>query len=619
MFKSLRTSTKLFLLCSVFVGALLVATYGLVAEKQIAIQFVRKELVGVQRLDVLRRTYAFILTKELASPGIEDMDSGGARGTVAAIDAGAESPLDTAEFERALSEALAKLSTATDGEQKQALLVSALAAARKLASRIGDDSNLPLDPDLDSYYVQDILVLKMPPLLAQIGELQSQLRRRSIVHSPSDHAVVRALALDGMIQSNLEAIANNLIASYRGVQGAEVRQATQAEFDAMESTTNSYLETAKAMLAGTSSAADLDRSYTAVVKSAMEAWSVSQAELTRLLNMRLSKLLDKLRRSLVLNGLLATFSVAFAIMTGRHIVRPLLKLERLADEVGQTKDYRLRTDYESGDEIGRLAGAFNAMLAELAAAREREAADAGRAAAVQAELARIARITTMGEMAASIAHEINQPLAAIVNNANASLRWLGRQPPKVERACSVLKRVVDDGERASQVIRSIRGMLQKSSEDGVLLDVNELVREVTTLARANMRYHGIAVRTDLSDELPRVLAVRVQLQQVLLNLIANAVEAMTTTSDRLRVLSIHSKKADGYGILLSVEDTGMGIEPKDAEHIFEPFFSTKPEGMGMGLSICRSIIEAHGGRISASAGYQSGTVVQVFLPGDERN
>ena len=130
--------------------------------------------------------------------------------------------------------------------------------------------------------------------------------------------------------------------------------------------------------------------------------------------------------------------------------------------MGQTKDYKLRTDYESRDEIGRLAVAFNAMLAELAAAREREAADAARRrATMQIELARVARITTMGEMAASIAHEINQPLTAIVNNVNASLRWLGRDPPNVERARSVLERVVSDGVRASAVISSIRKMLEK--------------------------------------------------------------------------------------------------------------------------------------------------------------
>jgi C4-dicarboxylate-specific signal transduction histidine kinase len=382
----------------------------------------------------------------------------------------------------------------------------------------------------------------------------------------------------------------------------------------MASAWNAYLDIVKAKLAGAGDESALERSYATAVDSATNAWTVSLTELKQLLTSRQSNLLSKLRSSLLLNGLLAALSLAFALVTGRHIVRPLLKLERLADEVGHTKDYRLRTDHESRDEIGRLAAAFNAMLAELAASREREAADAARRAAMQTELAQVARMTTMGKMAASIAHEINQPLAAIVNNANASLRWLGQEPPNVERARSVLERVVSDGGRASEVIRSIRGMLEKGSQERVELDVNELIREVMTFVRADLKHHGITVRTELAEGLPRISAVRVQLQQVLLNLIANAVESFASIEDRARVLTVRSQKADGYGIVISVEDTGSGIEPKDLERIFEPFFSKKPEGMGMGLSICRSIVEAHGGRITASPASPRGSIFQVRLP-----
>jgi signal transduction histidine kinase len=201
-----------------------------------------------------------------------------------------------------------------------------------------------------------------------------------------------------------------------------------------------------------------------------------------------------------------------------------------------------------------------------------------------------------------------------VNNANASLRWLGQEPPNVERARSVLERVVSDGGRASEVIRSIRGMLEKGSQERVELDVNELIREVMTFVRADLKHHGITVRTELAEGLPRISAVRVQLQQVLLNLIANAVESLASIEDRARVLTVRSQKADGYGIVISVEDTGSGIEPKDLERIFEPFFSKKPEGMGMGLSICRSIVEAHGGRITASPASPRGSIFQVRLP-----
>jgi signal transduction histidine kinase len=197
------------------------------------------------------------------------------------------------------------------------------------------------------------------------------------------------------------------------------------------------------------------------------------------------------------------------------------------------------------------------------------------------------------------------------------LRWLGQEPPNVERARSVLKRVVSDGGRASEVIRSIRGMLEKGSQERVQLDVNDLIREVMTFVRADLKHHGITVRTELAERLPRISAVRIQLQQVLLNLIANAVESMASIEDRARVLTVRSQKADGRGILLTVEDTGTGIDQADVERIFDAFFSTKPEGMGMGLSICRSIVEAHDGRITASQASPHGSIFQVSLPDDE--
>ena len=618
MFKGLRTSTKLLLLCSVFVGALVVATYGLVAEKQIAIHFVRKELVGVQHLEFLRAVYAAILRENLAaSPSAGERNATREKlDKLAAIHPVDSEQLDTAALERALRDAIDKLMAAPDDEQRRAAFVEALAQARNLASRIGDDFNLTLDPDLDSYYVQDIVVAKIPTLLSEIGELQAELEMPSSTQSAPETLAVRSLVLDGTIRSTLEGIKRDLQASYRGGNGARLRQVLDADLAAMVSAWNAYLDTVKAKL-GAGDVTALDDRYAAAVDSAINAWTVSMAELKRLLNSRLSNLLSKLRNSLVLNGLVAALSLAFALMLGRHIVQPLMKLERLADEVGQTKDYKLRTDYASRDEIGRLAVAFNAMLAELEAAREREATDAARGAAMQAELARVARTTTMGEMAASIAHEINQPLAAIVNNASASLRWLGQEPPNVKRARSVLERVVGDAARASEVISSIRGMLAKGSQERVQLDVNDLIREVLTFVRADLRHHRVAVRAELAEGLPRISGVRIQLQQVLLNLIANAVESMASVEHRARVLTVRSQKIGDNDTLITVEDTGTGIDQSDLERVFEPFFSTKPEGMGMGLSICRSIVEAHGGRIAASPAQDGGSVFQVILPQDE--
>jgi C4-dicarboxylate-specific signal transduction histidine kinase len=172
------------------------------------------------------------------------------------------------------------------------------------------------------------------------------------------------------------------------------------------------------------------------------------------------------------------------------------------------------------------------MLAELAMARERESAEQARIAAMQAELARAASLTAMGEMTASIAHEINQPLAAVVNNASAGLRWLGHQPPNVERTRAILMRIINDGGRASEVIASIRAMLTKGGQARARLDINDLIREVMTLVRSELQGRGVSIRTELSDSLPHLSGNRVQLRQVILNLIMNAVEAMASIKDR---------------------------------------------------------------------------------------
>jgi C4-dicarboxylate-specific signal transduction histidine kinase len=254
------------------------------------------------------------------------------------------------------------------------------------------------------------------------------------------------------------------------------------------------------------------------------------------------------------------------------------------------------------------------MLAELAEAHEREAAEQARTAAMQAELARVSRVTSMGEIAASIAHEVNQPLAGVVTNANAGLRWLDRQPPNVEEVRAALKRIISDGQRGSNVLASIRGMLKKGTQERVALNVNESIRDVITLSQGALRKSGVSMEAELTDGLPFVVGDRIQLQQVFLNLMLNAMEAMASVLDRPLVLRLRSELYDSDAIVVSVEDTGTGIDPKDRGRLFETFFTTKPEGMGMGLSICRSIIESHGGRIEVSPAEPYGSVSRVFLP-----
>jgi PAS domain S-box-containing protein len=232
----------------------------------------------------------------------------------------------------------------------------------------------------------------------------------------------------------------------------------------------------------------------------------------------------------------------------------------------------------------------------------------------RAELARVTRRMAMGEMAASIAHEIKQPLAAIVANGNAGLRWLTRPTPDVEKARAVLKRIVNDTHHASEMIDSIRSMFKNEGQAKTPQDLNELIREALTLVRAEVENQRVSICSELSAELPRVPANQVQLRQVIVNLIVNAIDAMSTVKNRARILRIKTEVHKLNGVLITVEDSGTGINPQNLGRIFDPFFTTKSQGMGMGLSICRSIIESHDGHLSAAPAEPHGSIFHVSLP-----
>ena len=232
----------------------------------------------------------------------------------------------------------------------------------------------------------------------------------------------------------------------------------------------------------------------------------------------------------------------------------------------------------------------------------------------QMQLAHANRVATMGQLTASIAHEVNQPIAGTVANAQAGLRWLGAKPPNLDEARQAFARIVRDSSRAGAVVSRIRNLIKKAPPGDERVDINAAIREVIELTRSEAMRHGVSVQPSLVEGLPRTQGDRVELQQVILNLILNAVEAMSEMSEGPRELLITTGKAESCEVLVAVRDSGPGLAPAALEHLFEAFHTTKPNGLGLGLSICRSIIEAHGGRLWASANAPRGAVFQFTLP-----
>jgi C4-dicarboxylate-specific signal transduction histidine kinase len=314
--------------------------------------------------------------------------------------------------------------------------------------------------------------------------------------------------------------------------------------------------------------------------------------------------------------------VVVVLMAGRfHRGRPLWLVAAgcaCLTALAQYLAYRL----VPGHEQGALIGAFNSLVTLVAIGlstylvRRGQTAEAALIRA-QSDLAHVSRVTTMGELTASIAHEVNQPITGVVTNAGACLRWLAIDPPDLERARAAAGRIARDGKRAAEIIGRIRRIFVKGSPQREWVDVNQLLRETTGLLSSEVTRYGVSLRTELAANLPEVIADRVQLQQVVVNLIMNGIDAMRDGTGP-RELAVTSRRSEQDQVLVSIADTGVGLPLQQPDQMFDAFFTTKPQGTGMGLSISRSIIDAHEGRLWATPNKPRGATFLFSLPIDKR-
>lgn len=277
------------------------------------------------------------------------------------------------------------------------------------------------------------------------------------------------------------------------------------------------------------------------------------------------------------------------------------------------KEARDQLDVKVQERTAELSRTNEQLQSEIAERKRAEEA----VHKTQADLAHLTRVMTMSELATSIAHEVNQPLAAIVTNGAAGMRWLAAEPPNLERARDSVTRIIHEGNRASEVIKRIRALSKKAPLQKAVLEINDVIQDVLLLVGTELAKNRVLLACDLKPDLPRVFGDRVQLQQVLLNLIMNGIEAMAGLSQKPGKLLIKSETTKDGQVLVSVRDSGMGVDAPNLEHVFEAFFTTKPEGVGMGLSISRTIVEAHGGRLWASPNDGAGATFQFTLPATE--
>ena len=291
-----------------------------------------------------------------------------------------------------------------------------------------------------------------------------------------------------------------------------------------------------------------------------------------------------------------------------YLAVPLVKDDKLIGALGINREQVQPFTDRQIDLVTDFAA--QATIALESTSRERQYREA------QMALAHANRIATIGQLAASLAHELKQPLATVVIDGGSALRWLARQPPGIDKARSSVERMIKQADRATHIIDGLRDLTKQDAPRAEVVDLNEAIAEVIALTYSEAVKTGVTVSTRLAPQLPRVQGDRVQLQQVMLNLIVNAIQSMSGVEDGNRELHISTVSIEPEGMCVSVRDTGHGLRPESLPRLFEPFYTTKPDGMGMGLSICRSIIEAHGGRLWATGCEPRGALFQFTIPAD---
>ncbi|HEX3918967.1 MAG TPA: ATP-binding protein [Caulobacteraceae bacterium] len=491
-----------------------------------------------------------------------------------------------------------------------------LAAGKALTTAISDGSNLTLDPDLQSFYLMVPVAFRLPPMLQATSDLEAA----TALPSSDPARSVRIAEAVQMLNGSAAATGKDFETSFQADASGRLRRAMgddAAELDRLATAVIAHRDALIAGAPGDSVSPDIEALRTQLDA----AWQAANQQLQRLLVARVRRLTGELVLNLALvlafSGLAGSLAVTIAGGIAGRTAALQVTVGRLMAGETQLEVPHLADQNESG-RIAQAIDAFRLGLLERARLQEEAAAQATAAAearaVAEAERARVVRFLSVGELAAAIAHEINQPIAAVVAGSAAATRWLEGDAPNIDRARTAIGRIVRDANRASDVVRRIRQILSENAPALSAVDINDAAEEALQFTERERSHAGVMAEVSLAPGLPPVRGDRVQLQQVILNLILNAIDAMRQAPPgQPCVLKLITSITDEGEVLVCVQDFGVGLAVGQAERLFDPFFTTKRDGMGLGLSISRSIIEQHGGRIWVEAGDDCGAVFRFTL------